>query len=770
MSRSDGSTSASSEDRVTPELGHPENNLRILNEIRDKRKALLSCPVGYSDRAERASELVDALFILYGRIGGQALIDEAIKVHREFIASRLYERDFFNRPIAPSYRPVRYKEPAGARYDSLDQAIKLGYDRLSSHPHGHPARASSCASLGNALLARYNQVGDAALLNEAIELHREALSLRPDGHPDRASSCAHLAASLRQRYKLAGDESLDEALELEHEALALRPQIHPNRASSCASLAVSIYERYNQTGHITLLNKAIELNREALALRPPGHADRPASCGDLGALLHMRYTQTGERSLLNEAIELGREALTLRPPGHPKRSLSCKNLAHALFASYNRTGSIAVLDEAIDMCSYVVENGSTSEVSHSLTLLSQAHLFPGPHHSLWKASHYLHRSVLNEVDNLHGFLHSLTYILSLLWNISPAWTPCVTSLLCRVYAMIIDRLPLAASFALDASAQLQTLKSTRQIGTDACVAAVLATQHSMALELLDRGHGVVWTQALHQRDPQMEHVPPDLAFELEALLRAIAVPTPAKFAESPHHHRDIRHRQNTRIQAILREIRAKPNMKRFMLGSTYDTLRKAAHNHPVVTLVAARGHAFALIMKNDAEDEPHVLRLDLTLDALRLLRDSSEQAGLRSRAREARECDLDARLGLQKREINVNHKPLRVLADIWHKVVKPVIDHLQLKVTSISRETRARLTCRDRRTLVDRGPGSTGAPTETLSSFLCMQQVSTRVLPTIKSAVRTMSFRRTLRRSRLCSAPKPKPHRSFNPLTSTCFL
>jgi hypothetical protein len=143
---------------------------------------------------------------------------------------------------------------------------------------------------------------------------------------------------------------------------------------------------------------------------------------------------------------------------------------------------------------------------------------------------------------------------------------------------------------------------------------------------------MVWAQALHQRDPQTGGAPPELAAELANHLRAIAAPVPAQLGDSSQlaHHQDARHKQNTRIQAILREIRAINGLERFMLGASYDTLRKAASEYPVVLLIAGRGHAFALIMSNVAHHEPHALRLELTSDDLSALRVSAEQAGLRS--------------------------------------------------------------------------------------------------------------------------------------------
>jgi tetratricopeptide (TPR) repeat protein len=624
----------------------------LLQKIRDRREALAACPQGHPDRAKHSQRLGYSLYARYKQCGDLSLLDEAIELEREALALL---------------------------------------------PPGHHERAVGCNNLGSSLRVRYEQCGDLGLLDEAIELQREALALRPPGHPHRALSCNNLGHTLHARYEQCGDVCLlDKAIELKREALALRPSGHPVRALSCATLGASLHARYKQRGDLGLLDEAIELERKALALRPPGHPDRGLSCGNLASSLHVRYKQCGDLDLLNEAIELEREALALRAPGHPIRALSCRNLSDSLITCYGHTKNASLLEEAIKICSHSLKHGRSLEAWRSFLSLSKLYMIPATFYfSLASALGYLNLSFASEFDNVHDFVYQTRISLSRLWDASSVWASDIPLQLCNMYTQLIDRLPLAAGFILDTSSRLQTLKSTHHIGTDACVAAILAKQPLRAIELLDRAHGIVWAQALHQRDPQTEGAPPELAAELAGHLRAIAAPTPTELGGSPNqdHYQDGRYKRNTRIQAILREIRAMSGLERFMLGSTYDTLRMAAHAHPVVVLVAGRGHAFALIMSNATGDQPHALHLELTSDDLSALRVSAEQAGLRSRA-DMRGYEPEARLGLALRRIktDVNHEPHKVLAEIWRKVIQPVIGYLQLQVCVSTRRGIARLT------------------------------------------------------------------------------
>jgi hypothetical protein len=351
---------------------------------------------------------------------------------------------------------------------------------------------------------------------------------------------------------------------------------------------------------------------------------------------------------------------------------------------WEQNGDVALLDEAIEASIYASEQSSTSRAWYPLTQLSRMHLHrDSPQYSVSRALVYLQQSFQHEVDEIQTFISHICYNLALVWDNFRAWNPHIIALLGEVYVKMVDRLPLVAGFVLDTPSQLQYLKSTRQIGSDAFVAALLAHQPATAVTLIDRAHGVVWSQALHQRDPQMEGAPASLSTELEGLLSAIATRTPVDPAGLPDQRdtQDLRYRQNTRIQAILRQIRAMPGLSHFMLGSTYKALREVARHHPVVVLVAARGHAFALIMSGADKNEPHALRLTLTSDDVLSLRGSAEQAGLRSRA-DMRDGHTDARVRVQISKMNVNHQPLRVLAVIWRKIVKPVIEYLALEVCS----------------------------------------------------------------------------------------
>jgi tetratricopeptide (TPR) repeat protein len=654
-----------------------------------QREALDLCPSGHPEHALSCGNLAHCLNLRYERTNEMALLTEATALERE--AASLRPAGHPDHTLSCRnlglYLNEGYKRTGDAGV--LDEAIALQQEVLASSPDMHSDRATGCADLAFSLGLLYERTGEASLLDQAIALEREALVLRPSGDEMRAVSCGNLANSLTKRYEQAGDVILlDEVVILEREALSLRPLGHPDRGLSCGSLAAALYLYHKQTGKLAQLEEAITLEREALALSPKEYIGRAMACTSLAASLMSRYNETREMDGLDEAITLLREALDLRPSGHPARPMTCLNLAISLKWRYEQAHEDALLDEALVITRESVMSASPRTAWRSLSILCRLHLQSDtPHFSISTALEHLCRIPRADIDDVRGFIDCIVDDLELLWSFHDAWTPDIPSSMVLVYSSLIDKLPRMAGFALDTSTQLSALKATGSVGSDACVAAVMAGRPGEAIELLDHVHGIIWSQALHLRDPQLGDLPKNLAVKLETLVRAFAVPQVISAAENagPTHgyltSQDLRREQNSRLQALLSEVRAMPGLERFMLSSTFNDLRKVASQHPVVILVAARGSRYALIISDPAQAGPHALPLDITQDRLLSLRETANRAGLRDGAG-AQDNEASERLGIYKPSAGPKKvSAFAVLSEIWARVVKPVIEHLQLQVS-----------------------------------------------------------------------------------------
>jgi tetratricopeptide (TPR) repeat protein len=671
------------------------------SEIRRGREQLAACPTAHPQRGNACHDLGTSLWRSWKLTPSIALLDEVITLYREALALRpdgypdhAASCNSLGSALLKSY------DLAGATA-SLDDSIELHRKAISLYPVGHPDRATSCNDLASALYHRYHETGGSDTLDEIITLYRKALTLRPGRHPDRAKSCNNLATAIRDRamscsnlatalgsrYEATGSSNLlDEMITLHREALALRLAGHLRRAISCMNLANGLTHRYLATGGGSdLLDEIIKLQREALALRPAGHPHRSESCNNLANALYGHYEATGSSDLLDEMITLHREALVLRPSGAPRRALSCYELADSLWQHFTKTKDVTVVDEALALARESATSLSPSDSWQTFFLLFLVHTEQGsPHFSIPTATECLLQASTLPPSAITDFMREIQSRLNRMWLVHGTWTPDTTRLLSDVYSNLLDGLWRMTGFAFDTMSQLAALRSARSFGSDACMAALLSGRPRQAIELIDHAHGVIWTQARHQRDPQLQDLPRDLASELESLFRAVSMPmathkgTPADYATGYLSPEDVRHQQYGRIQTLLTEVRAIPGQERFMLGRTYAQLRETAREHPVVVLVSARGYVYALIIRDSAQEQPDTLHLELTSDRLSLLRDTAASVGLRN---EDTVQDVEMLFG---RAMHISKRKeataLSTLAYLWHDVVKPVIDHLQLQV------------------------------------------------------------------------------------------
>jgi tetratricopeptide (TPR) repeat protein len=655
----------------------------LLNQTIDfEREALRLCLEGHPNRHSSCGNLAISLRTLYNRTGDSGLLTEAIDLGREALR------------LCPEGHPDRHRSCGSLAsslrmlYDRtgddglLTEAIDLEREALRLCPEGHPDRHRSCGSLASSLWTLYNRTGNEGLLTEAIDLEREALKLCPEGHPLRHSSCGSVAISLRTLYNRTGDEGLlTESIDLHREALRLRPEGHPDRHLSCGSLATSLWTLYNRTGDEGLLTEAIDLHREALRLLPECHPDRDISCGNLASSLWTLYNRTGDEDLLTEAIDLECEALKLRPEGHPDRHLSCENLASSFWRLYNGTGDEGLLTDAISLYHTGADLAPAQDKWRKTIQLSSIHLMQQTsHYNIDLAVQYLTQSLQDMPDNPSGLISRALVILDTLWVESSKTMSLIPFILEPVYQQIIVFLPLLSSPAFDLASQFQRLRDVRQVGADACINSVIAGDLCAGLEHLEVAQGLIWAQRLHQRDPQFRDVPEAQRAELELCLRALArhnaVPTAFSLERSSELSRDELHRYSSRMYAVIRQIRAEPGLERFMLGETCETLCGVAIHHLAVVLVGGHGRFYALIIRHGQICGNGLLKLDLTEEILDNAsvyeRLTSQRGDMTPKVIEGPERGMQVLRTLTP----LDH----YLRSLWLKVVKPVLDVLQLQV------------------------------------------------------------------------------------------
>ena len=672
-------------------------------------------PQGHLLRFSFLSNLASCLSTRYDQFGAMEDLNEAIVLDREALGLRPQGHPDRSMPLSSIAvnLSARYKQ-LGVMED-LEMAIVLGREALDLCPQWHPSRPNSLNSLAVCLITRYQQLGAVEDFEEAVVLDREALDLRPKGHPDRSMSLNNLAVDLSTRHKqLEAMEDLGETIALNREALELRPKGHPERSTSLNNLAVDLSARYDQFGATEDLDEAIFLDREALDLCPQGHPDRTMSLNNLAVDLSARYKQLGMTEDLDEAIFLAREALFLCPQGHPDRTMTLNNLAVDLSARYKQLGMMEDLDEAILLAREALDLHPQGRPARSMPLNNLASCLSTRYEQLGAVEDLdeaivLGREALEVYTRGHPLRSSsLNRLAHCLYN---RFTQSTQSRqlkdkeeLFSLYAQLVHVPQMVSSSDLSAARgwihvaeyfqhptvllahktslrlviqHLATLPSlpqhlvilkdlTSSLAVDAFSACLRNRSPANAVELLEQGRGVFWSQLARLRSPLDELMVSGPAGETLAgdFTRIASSIRNAFNSPDADQHERVCH-LNLELQRIVTNIRNLPGLSRFLLPSLFPDLQRAASGGPVIIVNASKYGCDALIVFLDRD--PIHIPLQITQDNVRDL--STE---LRTLTGCAERDDMTMRLAF-------------LLRKLWDEIVSPIVGCLQAIHPSKSR-------------------------------------------------------------------------------------
>jgi tetratricopeptide (TPR) repeat protein len=663
---------------------------RLLDEAIDLgRKNFHLCPVGDPNRLSACQNLALSLKSLYERTANDHLMAEIMGLEHEALSLCSEENldDSFHN-LACSCE-MHYQRTGNVQ--ALDAAIHLARQVLDQCRPRDPKGSSFCTHLSSLLNMRFNITGDVLLLNEAIDFQRVAFIISSEGGsseggPDYPWSCTNMADLLMNRHRVTGDlRLLDEAVALAREALSLCPKGHPYRSASCHSLAISLWMCYDRSRDRKCLDEAIDLERESFDIDSAKYPNKSSSVANLATFLSQRYKHTGDINIINEAINLQRKALDTVPEGHPERASYCGNLTSVLCIYYDGCGDEALLHEIHALEQEAVTIAPVRSVWSHLCYLAWVHLHKNSSfYDVNKAISYLSRSLEKEHDDIVEVLLQVRPLLDCLWTCHAEEKHIK---LTPIYLRVVNLLPPLVHPVIRVQSQLSSMGQCNTIGSDAFVNAALAGNAVLGLENLELVQGVIWSQGLHRRDPQLADVPEPLAHRLQELLQNLKIGLPLLKEPILSSRYESLHFYSAQLHVLVSEIRALPGLERFMLGETFETLRIVASTHPVVVLVSARNHFYAFIITASQPQRHLLLPLDLTDEDLQSISYISGSTTAFRAAVETEDTGSELERGMNK-TLSTHSGPLdRQLITLWHKIVKPVLDCLGFEVSEQTAST-----------------------------------------------------------------------------------
>jgi tetratricopeptide (TPR) repeat protein len=398
------------------------------------------------------------------------------------------------------------------------------------------------------------------------------------------------------------------------------------------------------------------------------------SLNNLATALRTRFHQSGQRNDLDDAILFHGEALDELASGHPSFCSSSVNLGLTLMDGYSHADKSEYLEKGIAAFRMAaMYNAAAASIRFQAAKL-WAHF----------ADYFRHESALD------------------------------------AYQAAIELLPRLAMLGLDLQSRKQALTSGSDgLARNAATCAIRSSQYGRAVELLEAGRGVFWSQALQLRTPMtdLRGVAPELEKKLMHISLALErgslrdasrhlSDTPQKVI-SMEKEASYCYRLNEEWLATLSEVRQIDGFQDFLRPSRLSVLQHAATNGPVILLNASQTDCAALILTST--ESHHVLLPDLSLTGVirlvEILRYAIERSGRDMSLLEssrARVEELVQQMPCLSAPLRVLKVPLErhvgrasdtfrhsedifryVLGVLWESVVEPVLRSLNLQASWI---------------------------------------------------------------------------------------
>ncbi|CAE6520932.1 unnamed protein product [Rhizoctonia solani] len=249
----------------------------------------------------------------------------------------------------------------------------------------------------------------------------------------------------------------------------------------------------------------------------------------------------------------------------------------------------------------------------------------------------------------------------------------------NAYQTAMDLVPHVVWLGTNIGERYQEAKNIKHLASSAAALAITARRYDLALEWLEQGRAVVWSQMLQLRSPldDLAAVDPSLAanmrqvatelFNASSGFKANVSLKPQDEATQQHH------RLAEKYQELVAAVRKLPGFNNFLKPAKISALSRAAQTGPLIVLNVDDSRCDALVIRPGTEEIAHIPLPDLSLGVLSLIRAELEASLSMNHVRE-RGIVLKSR-PKEKHDDRFEH----VLSTLWTCITKPVLDVLGYK-------------------------------------------------------------------------------------------
>ncbi|KAI0083024.1 CHAT domain-containing protein [Irpex rosettiformis] len=649
------------------------------------------------DKHRRLSNLAASLKSRFEREGMVEDLKEAIELQTR--AVELVPNGHVDKPMLlnnlGNSLAGRFEHSGSA--NDLEKAIVLQTRAAELTPEDHPNKPMWLINLGNSHMRRFDRLGNLEDLERAIVLQGRSVDLTPDGHPNKPTYLNNAGGSLQTRFTRLGDfADLERAIVLLARAVELTSDGLPGKQALLNNLAITLEDRYQRTGDAKDLEEAITHQFKAVELSPAGHPDKPAWLNNLGTKLATRFEQSGNLDDLDQAITHHTTAVALMPEGYSDKPSLLHNLSKSLEDRFKRVGDVLDLEEAIEYSTRSVELLPENHAQRAEKLRLLGFLFltrlrlPHAHaNDAPRAMEAFLEAMQHPSSHPLERLHTSSLYAELLTEFSHLFTTPPRLSLLEAWKHAISLVPQCIWLGNNVRGRYTSdeLSAVRVAVNDAATAAITAGEYGLALEWLETGRAVVWSQVLRLRTPldNLHRLHPQLADHLRHVSHALELaasgsPPVSIEARLPSSSPDVQapssHSYALEYDKLISTIRELEGFEDFLRPKTLSQLAGACTSGPVVVINVHKSRCNAFVLCR-AGDIVHVPLPDFSLlhamAMQKLLWDSLRAKRLLNRCRGDMQDENDDRGG----RVTAMDPPdlMRgLLTDLWNRVVKPIMD------------------------------------------------------------------------------------------------
>ncbi|PVF91748.1 hypothetical protein CPB86DRAFT_770310 [Serendipita vermifera] len=616
---------------------------------------------------------------LFARFGTLQDLDEAIQQNQmalNCVSEGTFDHTASLTNLGTSLR-VRFQRLGNL--EDLESSTAQLLKAVDLTPNTDPNKYMSLMNLGNTFIIRFERFGNVVDIDNAITQMQMALDLTANDHPDKPCCLSNLGISFQTRFeRLENPVDLDEAIVLQQQAVTLTTDSHPSKANYSNNLARVLYLRFRRTRSGADINDAIFWHQKAVDLTPGDSPDKALRLNTFASSLSSRFKIFGNTDDINNAIKKQLTVLDLTPDNHPSKSSYFYNLANYFDYRFLRfknpddlESSIIYWQKALELTPSSHPDRCDSSFNLGMSFMSRFLRSFDPHDA--EVARLYLSSAATSPDGLpktrfeaaEGWAHLAALSGD---NDSPL----------VAYKCAIDLMPVVAWLGLPIADRYRHLNQASEITRDAVAAAISSGQYDTAVEWLEQGRSIVWTQILQLRTPvdQLHNVNPSLADRLLQVSRLLhrephEVSLYDKFLSTADNDGRQYRALTAERESIIKQVRSIPEFANFLQPANWSQLKAAARNGPIVILNIADIRCDALALLPAREDVVHIPLPSLSAAGVARLRDGLKDqlfsSGIRMRgARAAR-----------KVQDEVDDNCERVLAELWTDLVKPILDALE---------------------------------------------------------------------------------------------